>query len=98
MCNLTILVFLFFLLALCSDHQPNSQPGPRPPPEMKPIPGGVIARTPRKLATGPIGGLDDARLRAAKESTATILILPGFGHDIPGGKIGTALLGYRCKP
>ena len=65
-------------------------PGPRPPPEMKPIPGGVIARTPRRLATGPIGGLDDARLRAAKESTATILILPGFGSNIPGGKMALA--------
>jgi hypothetical protein len=82
----------------CKDkHKKNSLPGPRPPPERKPIPGGVIARTPRKCATGPIGGLDDARLKAAKESTASVIILPSFGHDIPGGKIGTALLGYRCK-
>ena len=82
----------------CKDkHKKNSLPGPRPPPERKPIPGGVIARTPRKCATGPIGGLDDARLRAAKESTAPVIVLPAFGHDIPGGKIGTALLGYRCK-
>jgi hypothetical protein len=90
-------------------HKPNSMPGPRPPPERKAIPGGVMNMagmqkspkegklSPRKCATGPIGGLDDARLRMAKESTQTIVLLPGFGHDLPGGKIGTALLGYRLK-
>ena len=78
-------------------HKKNSLPGPRPPPKKSPIPGGVIAKTPRVCATGPIGGLDDARLREAKISTAPILILPGFGSNIPGGKIGTALLGYRCR-
>jgi hypothetical protein len=78
-------------------HKPNSLPGPRPPPERKEIPGGVIARTPRKCATGPIGGVDDARLRLAKESTCPIIILPSSFNDISGGKIGTALLGYRLK-
>jgi hypothetical protein len=78
-------------------HKKNSLPGPRPPPAKPPVPGGVIARTPRKCATGPIGGIDDARLREAKISTCPIVILPGFGSDVPGGKIGTALLGYRTK-
>jgi hypothetical protein len=78
-------------------HKPNSLPGPRPPPQKKEIPGGVIARTPRICATGIIGGINESRLRLAKESTAPIVILPGFGAGVPGGKIGTALLGYRCK-
>ena len=90
---------------LKNKHKKNSMPGPRPPPERKPIPGGVMnmagmqkgALSPRKCAVGEIGGVDDARLRLAKESTARVIILPGFGHAIPGGKIGTALLGYRCK-
>ena len=78
-------------------HKKNSLPGPRPPPSPRPTPGGVIAKTPRVCATGPIGGLDESRLKEAKVSTAPILILPGFGADVPGGKIGTALLGYRLK-
>ena len=83
-------------------HKPNSMPGPRPPPERKAIPGGVMNMagmqkspkegklSPRKCATGPIGGLDDARLRMAKESTQTIVLLPGFGHDLPGGRFNLA--------
>jgi hypothetical protein len=77
-------------------HKPNSLPGPRPPPERKEIPGGVIARTPRKCATGPIGGIDDSRLREAKASTAQILLLPGFADvDMPGGRFNVG--GSRKK-
>jgi hypothetical protein len=46
--------------------------------------------SPRKCATGPIGGVDDARLRMAKESQARIILLPGFGQDLPGGRFNLA--------
>ena len=54
------------------------------------IPGGKIPSTPRNCAVGPIGDLNNARLREAKISTAPILILPAFGSDIPGGHFNLA--------
>ena len=43
--------------------------------------------SPRKCCVSIIGGLDEARLRMAKESTQTIVLLPGFGHDLLGGRL-----------
>ena len=42
------------------------------------------------LQVGPLGGINNARLKNAKESTAEVLLLPGFGHNLPGGTFNLA--------